>query len=128
MYACADAAIAVQNRLLAVRERSFRLHGHRRSPAMATSVICLRILELSSRFGSRELGRDVLRINGFTIILLNFEIQEVDSRILQSVCLPSIISPKCIQSIVWRIATSRRDSRLAQEEIPPSVPRFQSHT
>jgi hypothetical protein len=60
---------------------------------MTASIIRLRVLDLSRGFGTDELRRYVLRINLLAVIIIAFEIKEIDSKILKCVCLSSLISP-----------------------------------
>jgi len=91
---CANTAITFQHRLLAICERSFRLHSHRHSSTVTTPVIRLRVLDLCGWFRAGVLGRDVLRINRFAIICVDLEVKEIESKILKCIGIKSNIHPR----------------------------------
>lgn len=91
-YPYANTAIAVRDFLLPICERSRRFHGNRNSTAVTTSIIRLGILNLGGRLGASKLRRDILRIFGFAVDFVNLEIEEIETRILERICLYRNIS------------------------------------
>ena len=96
-YTCADTAIAFQHSLLSICEWPFRLHSHSHSATMTATIIRLRVLDLSRGFSTNELRRYILRINRLAVIIIDLEIKDIESKILECVCLSSLISPKSPQ-------------------------------
>lgn len=91
-YPYANTAIAVTDFLFPICERSRRFHGNRNSTAVTTSIIRLGILNLGGRHGASKLRRDILRIFGFAVDFVNLEIEEIETRILEHICLYRNIS------------------------------------
>lgn len=91
-YSCADTAITFQNILLPICERSWSLHGNRNSTAVTTSIIRLCLFNLDCRLGAGEGRRDILRIFGFAVEFVDLETEEIETRILERICLYQSIS------------------------------------